>query len=162
MSKFDQSPKSEISFLKRRDPKSMSIEELDELITKNKSKIKNDDSKLNASFTSYSLKEVHKNLNKTTDNINRKDIDSKSFIINHLPNPFKDSNVSYDPISESEDRFRNKNNQNTATNSYIKALQEKIRHLIAENEEAKHNFIEVSEILENVIFYKKGTKRVSK
>jgi hypothetical protein len=151
MSKFDQSPKSEISFLKRRDPKSMSMEELDEFINKNKTKIKNEDSKLNASFTSYSLKEVQKNLNKTTDNIMRKDTDSKSFIINHAYNPFlKDSNVSYDPVPDSEDRFRNKNNHNTATNSYIKALQEKIRHLTVENEEAKRNFIEVSELLENV------------
>jgi uncharacterized protein YxeA len=153
MSKIEHSPKSEISIIKRRDPKSMTMEELDEFLNKNKSKIKNDDSKLNVSFTSYkthTLNEVQKNLNKTSDNILRKDIEPKSFIINQSYNPFIKENNSYDPVSDTENRFKAKYN-NSATNSYIKSLQEKIRQLTAENHDVKQNFIEVSELLEHVI-----------
>ena len=163
MSKFDQS-KTDISIMKRRDPKNMTMEELDEYINKNKIKLKqHDDNKTNNSFQSqknYSYIEGVRSFNKTNDII--KVENEKQLSINY--NPFiKDtntSNISYEINSDNEEKYKFKTNQSlkdlniSAANNYLKALQEKIRILSIENEEVKKNFIEVSELLEKVCIYK--------
>jgi hypothetical protein len=154
MSKPHNYNRENFSVPRRRDPKSMTITELDDYITKNKPRNNNDRS--NLSIMNYSSNE--KTMNKTSENI-RKEYDSKSFISNNNSPFFRESNISYDPISEIEDKSKCKNTtvtktilniSNNATNNYLKALQDKIRKLTSENEEVKRNFIEVSELLEKV------------
>jgi hypothetical protein len=166
MSKFDQS-KTDISFIKRRDPKNMTMEELDEYINKNKIKLKQqDENKPNNSFQSqknYSFIDAPKSLNKTSDNI--KIESDKHMSMNYNYNPFlKDtntSNISCENNSDNEEKYKFKSNQSlkdsnfSAANNYLKALQEKIKILTLENEEVKKNFIDVSEILEKVLIHKK-------
>jgi hypothetical protein len=165
MSKPQHYTKINLSIPKRRDPKSMTITELDDYIIRNKPKNIYDSNKSNTSSINNSFNHIHKTLNRTSEI--RKEYDSKSFISNNNSPFFRESNISYDPISDIEDRSKSKimtvnksmlNISSKASNNYLKALQEKIKKLTAENEEVKRNFIEVSELLENVSFCKLGTR----
>jgi exosome complex RNA-binding protein Csl4 len=171
--------KTETSFYKRKDPKSMTCEELDEYIRRNRPRARFEDNRtVNTSVHShrnvfnYSFNDGDKNFTKI-ENIKRSDVNKSITNIHQVINKetinTNNSMNSIEHLSEAEEKYlkfkstgcvRNNNtcltsisNQtsNNASETYIKSLNEKIKNLTLENEEAKKNFIEVSELLEKVV-----------
>jgi hypothetical protein len=138
----------EISLIKRKDPKHMTNDELDEYIKRNRPKAKLEDNKsMNTSFHSHRLNNFS-----FDKGINR---DYKKQENDKTSNRHEKENSIVEPSSDGEGYFKFKGGtlnlgkeQNDST--YVKTLLDKIKTLSVENEEAKKSFIEVSELLEKV------------
>lgn len=164
--------------IKRKDPKSMSIEELEEYISRNRNRFKpdNETKSLNSSFQSqrnmnYSFNEP--NQGKFNNKFQSGDEQAKTYGLNYsYLNGIKPAtnnttsslaNKIQDIRAKSKDNsprnksfnFNNVNNpfiqqetKSSSVNNYITSLQEKIKQLQYENEDLKKNFVQVSELLE--------------
>jgi hypothetical protein len=138
-----------------RSKRDLSIEELDEILKRNKKQNTTEDN--NTSFHSY------RNNNFSFDKGNK--IESQKTERTGIKRNLNDkdnSMVSMEPLSDGEEKcfkFRGNNISNITTvlnkqdnapsdSAYVKTLLEKIRLLSIENEEAKKSFVEVSELLE--------------
>lgn len=132
VNKIDENNMKENITKKRKDPKSMSVEELDEYIQRNKSKIKIDDNNksLNSSFHSqknlnYSFNETSKVLNKINDNFKKSDNEVNSNMnIGLTPNSnMNNSNVFQQNKSINQTLNNSNINSNLITNKqYTESL----------------------------------------